>query len=217
MAAVRPVARVEAVGQVMPTTADRALCLPVQIRLLHATDADLKAALIVQNDLGWTVASADAIFATASQHTSSMVTADDVADRLSAAAAAATARRRAITASFCAFTTRRRTHPAMSRRPIRTISGRDLLLATWTALPGADWSQVERATDLPNVVNLPISGDLTLVAHNLDSGATLANGAEIQAALLVARHGIAARPRTGGRSGRVERSRAAAPERSRRD
>ena len=66
----------------------------------------------------------------------------------------------------------------------QTVSGRDLLLATWTALPGADWSQVERATDLPNTVDLPISGDLTLVAHNLDTGATVANGAEIRAALL---------------------------------
>ena len=38
----------------------------------------MKAKLIVQNDLGWTVASADAIFATANQRTSSALAAGDL-------------------------------------------------------------------------------------------------------------------------------------------
>ncbi len=38
-----------------------------------ATQGDLKAALIVENDLGWAVANADAIFATANQRTSSVL------------------------------------------------------------------------------------------------------------------------------------------------
>ncbi len=178
-----PVARVESVGQVMPTTADRALCLPVQIRLLHATDADLKAALIVQNDLGWTVASADAIFANARQQTSSMVTADESLTaypllRLPLGAPPGDYR------VFLRIYDETANQSGYVPPSDGTISGRDLLLTTWTALPGADWSQVERPTDLPSVVNLPISGALTLVAHNLDSGATLTNGAEIQAALL---------------------------------
>ncbi len=165
------------------STADRALCLPVQIALLRATDADLKAALIVQNDLGWTVASADAIIANARQQTSSLLAAG---------------------ASLTAYPLLRLPYgapPGNYRVFLRlydetanpsgyvppqdqTVSGRDLLLATWNVRPGADWTQVERTTDLPNVVNLPISGDLTLVAHDLDSGAIVANGAEIRASLL---------------------------------
>ncbi len=178
-----PVARVEAVGQVHASTADRALCLPVQITLLHATDADLKAALIVQNELGWTVASADAIFATASQQTSSMVVADESLTaypllRLPYGAPPGNYR------VYLRIYDQTANPSGYLPPPNQTISGRDLLLTTWTTLPGADWSQVEPATELPNVVNLSISGSLTLIAHNLDSGATIANGDEIQAALL---------------------------------
>lgn len=178
-----PVARVESIGQVRPSTADRALCLPVQIRLLQATTADLKAALIVQNDLGWTVASADAIFANASQQTSSMVAADAALTaypllRLPYGAPSGDYR------IFLRIYDETANPSGYTPPSDGTVSGRDLLLTTWTALPGADWSQVNRPTDLPNAVNLPLSGDLTLVAHDLDSGATLVNGAEIRATLL---------------------------------
>ncbi len=175
-----------------PSTADRALCLPIQITLLQATDADLKAALIVQNDLGWTVASADAIFATASQQTSSMVAPDEALTaypllRLPYGAPPGDYR------VFLRIYDETANPSGYLPPPERTISGRDLLLATWTALPGADWSQVARPSDLPDAVNLPVSGDLTLIAHNLDSGATIANGAEIRAALLWRGSGRAAR------------------------
>jgi hypothetical protein len=67
----------------------------------------------------------------------------------------------------------------------QTLAGRDVLLATWTALPGADWARVGRVTDLPNLVNLAVSGDLTLAAHNLPREAsTVMNGDEIHAEML---------------------------------
>ncbi len=167
-----------------PTRADRALCLPLKLTLPAATHADLKAAVIVQNDLGWEIARADAIFATADQRTTSAALSGD---------------------SLTAYPLLRLPYgapPGDYRLFLRlydetaapsgynppgggTISGRDRLLATWTALPGADWAQVNRATDLPHVINLAISGDLTLVAHDLPlDRPTLANGDQLRAALL---------------------------------
>ncbi len=178
------IAHVKSVGQAAVVAADHALCLPITVTLLRATDADLKAALIVQNDLGWTVASADAIFATARQQTSSMVSAGE---------------------SLTAYPLLRLPYGAPPENyriflrlydetdePLgynppqngQTLSGRDLLLTTWTAFSGADWTQVERQPDLPNSVNLAISGDLTLVAHDLASGTPLANGDEIRTSML---------------------------------
>ena len=178
-----PVVRVEAVGQVQVSSADRALCLPLKITLLQDTDADLKAALIVENDLGWTVASADAVFATANQRTSSVLTSGKSLTaypllRLPYGAPAGDyrvfLRLYDETANLSGYT------PPQAGQ---TISGRDLLLATWTALPGADWTRVNRVSDLPTPLNLQASGDLTLIAHNLTT-ATIANGDEIRAALL---------------------------------
>src|SRR5690606_2709225 len=65
------------------------------------------------------------------------------------------------------------------------ITGRDLLLTTRTTLPGADWSQANRESDLLNHVNLAGSGHLTLLAHNLplETG-TVSNGDGLRIALL---------------------------------
>lgn len=179
-----PVAQIVSVGQVTSAAADRALCLPLKLTLAETTTVDLKAALIVQNDLGWEVARADAIFATADQRTTSAARPGDL---------------------FTAYPLLRlpygappgdyhlflrlydeTTNPSGYNPPSdHTISGRDLLLATWTTLPGADWTQVNRATDLPHVIKLALSGSLTLVAHDLPlDRPTLANGDQLRAALL---------------------------------
>ncbi len=173
------VARVDAVGQVPLAAADRALCLPIQITLLRKLDADLKAALMVQNDLGWTVARADAIFATANQRTSAALSPGELLT-------AYPLLRLPYGAPPGSYHLLLRLYdetenPSGYNPP--TQSGRDLPLADWTALPGADWSQVNRATDLPNRVDLAVSGDLTLLADDLAEG-TVHNGDEIRASLL---------------------------------
>ncbi|MEM6527968.1 MAG: hypothetical protein AAF653_06715, partial [Chloroflexota bacterium] len=65
------------IGQVQSTgtvprnfTADRAVCVPVQLLLTAQTPAELKAALIVRHPLRQEIARADAVFATANQRTS---------------------------------------------------------------------------------------------------------------------------------------------------
>jgi uncharacterized membrane protein len=177
------VAHVDAVGKIPDATADRALCLPVRITLPHPLNVDLKAALIVRNDLGWVVASADAIFATANQRTTSAAQPGEplTAYPLLRLPYGAPAGEYRVYLRIYDETA----NPSGYNPPYGlTIWGRDLELAGWSPLPGADWASVERTSDLPNVVNLPVSDDLTLVAHNLTDGDTLTNGAEIRAALL---------------------------------
>ncbi|MCC6805365.1 MAG: glycosyltransferase family 39 protein [Anaerolineae bacterium] len=180
-----PILRVNAVGQVTETVADRALCLPVQITLLRDVDVDLKAALIVQNDLGWTVASADAIFATANQRTSSALATGEALTAyplLRLPYGAPPGDYRVFLRIYDEMVNPSGYNPPTGRGQ---IAGRDLLLATWTALPGADWARANRATDLPNAINLAVSGDLTLQAHNLPlETAAVVNGGELRIALL---------------------------------
>ncbi|MEP7292475.1 MAG: hypothetical protein ABI835_11865, partial [Chloroflexota bacterium] len=181
--AANPVATVNRVGSASARAADRALCLPIQLTLLHDLNADLKAALIVQNELGWTIASADAVFATANQRTSAGAAVGDLLTaypllRLPYGAASG---------DYRVFLRLYDQTAALSGyNPIRAgqiISGRDALLTPWTALPGADWAEVNRVTEVPNERHLVISDDLTLLADNLTGGA-LANGEEIRAELL---------------------------------
>lgn len=65
--------RLDAVGMIADTDAAAGMCVPVSITLLTPTDAELKAALIVRNALGWEIARADAPFAQADQRTSERV------------------------------------------------------------------------------------------------------------------------------------------------
>jgi uncharacterized membrane protein len=65
-----PLVRVDAVGAIPSFDAAAGMCIPIRVTLLADTSSDLKAALIVQNVLGWEIARADAPFATADQRTS---------------------------------------------------------------------------------------------------------------------------------------------------
>jgi len=73
-------ARIEAVSTLPALAADQTLCAPVTLTLLSAPvfTVDLKAALIVRNDLGWEIARADAVFATADQRTSRQLVPGDL-------------------------------------------------------------------------------------------------------------------------------------------
>jgi 4-amino-4-deoxy-L-arabinose transferase-like glycosyltransferase len=64
------VARLTDVADSPSFTADQATCIPLRISLNQMTPRDIKAALIVKNELGWEIARADAIFARADQKTS---------------------------------------------------------------------------------------------------------------------------------------------------
>ncbi len=160
------VAELEAVGDFPAFTAERALCLPVQIILTRDIETDLKASAVVLNDLGWEIGRADAVFATANQRTTSQLAPGEM---LTAYAL--------LRLPYGAPPGDYRVHLRIYDE-VEHTSGYDVLpeggaqvrkdleLGTWTALPGADWSQVNRLADLPVTVNLPVGDNLTLLAHN---------------------------------------------------
>jgi hypothetical protein len=177
------VAHLDAFAQAQPATPDQALCLPLQITLNQALDVDLKAAVLVQNALGWTVASADAVFATANQRTTAGMVAGEAltAYPLLRLPYGAPPGDYAIYLRLYDETV----NPSGYQPPAAgaQVSGRDLLLTTWTTLPGAAWAQ-DAPTGLPNVRNLAVARDLSLVADNLNSDAPLTNGQELRVSLL---------------------------------
>lgn len=175
-------ARVVAVGGLPSTTADRALCLPVQITLLQDLDADLKAAIIVQNGLGWEVARADAIFADAAQRTGSALP-------VGSALAAYPLLRLPYGAPPGQYPVLLRLYDEQARPSGYELSPApgaravlDLPLGVWEIVPGADWARANREHGLPVTVDLTLDG-LRLLAHNQTSG-ILQNGGILRLALL---------------------------------
>ncbi len=186
-AQMNPVAQVSAAGAAPALTAERALCLPLQARLLRGVDADLKAALIVQNQLGWTVARADAIFATANQRTSAALAPGEslMAYPLLRLPYGAPAGEYRIFLRLYDETAAPSGYSPVQTG--QTLVGRDLLLALWDVLPGADWMQVQPPTFPPlHTLNLPPLGDLALLADSFSGEAeqVVTNGEEIRLSLL---------------------------------
>jgi uncharacterized membrane protein len=178
-----PIAELEAVGGFPSFTAEQAACLPLQIMLTQDIDADLKAAVMVDNDLGWEIARADAIFATANQRTSSQLAPGDTMTayallRLPYGAPAGEYRVRLRIYDEAAETSG---YDFLNAGDGQV--GKDLELGTWTVLPGADWSQANRGSDLPVTVNLPVDDNLTLVGHNIVQQA-IVNGDILRLAFL---------------------------------
>lgn len=178
------IAHIETVGSLPKMTADQAICLPVQLRLDQLLSVDLRAAVVVRNDLGWDVAQASGIFATANQRTTAHLPAGETVSayvllRLPYGAP---------TGDYTVFLRVFDDAAEPSGYDMVTADGRllgkDLPLGAWSVLPGADWSQVERETELPYTINKPVSDDLTLLAHNLEPEIALLPGQTLRLQLL---------------------------------
>ncbi|MEO8610079.1 MAG: glycosyltransferase family 39 protein [Chloroflexota bacterium] len=176
-------AHVTAVGAIPVTQADQGLCLPLQIQLTQPATVDLKSVLIVKNALGWEIARDDAPFADAAQRTTSVLVPGDTLTaypllRLPYGAPPG---------DYSIFLRVYDEQAQPSGYDLSTSTSvqpvRDLPLATWKVSPGADWSQVKSASDLPVKRALTITDNLTLAADNIQS-ATLHNGNEIRLSLL---------------------------------
>jgi hypothetical protein len=180
-----PIARVVAHGQIRSATIDRAQCIPVQIELLRDVNVELKAALIVHNPLGWEIARADGVFATADQRTSAalppgvMLTAYPL---LRLPYGAPPGAYRVFLRLYDEIQL-----PSGYIPPVGvTNSGRDGLLGAWEAPPGAEWEPVNRETMLTTPVETIVRQNLTLIAHDgtLNAESSVANGSEIRVTLL---------------------------------
>jgi hypothetical protein len=178
-----PIARLTAVGDFPAFTADQGLCLPIQMTILQDIDVDLKAALVITNDLGWEVARTDAIFATANQRTSSQLSPGEML-------MAYPLLRLPYGAPAGDYAVRLRVYDEVDETsgydfalPGSLPPIKNWLIGTWRVLPGADWSQVNHDTDLPVRSNLAVSENLILIAHNLIQQ-TVRNGDRLRLALL---------------------------------
>jgi hypothetical protein len=177
------VARVTAAGTLPGMTADRAICVPVRVSLLQPTAYDLRAALIVENSLGAEIANSDVIFARADQHSSpglgpgAELTAFPVL-RLPYGSPAGT----------YTVTLRLYDDHALSGYDViagaGTPGGKDLVLGTYTAAPGADWASAPGETDLPERVDLPAGADLRLLAYDAGNAQPVHNGGRLEITLL---------------------------------
>jgi 4-amino-4-deoxy-L-arabinose transferase-like glycosyltransferase len=131
-------AQIIAVGGFPTFSSQQALCLPIQLRLTQALNVDLKAAVRVYNDLGWEVASDDAVFADASQRLTSEAPAGTTMTaypllRLPFAAPAGDYR---IEVTVYDERVSPSGYDVLNER-----GGRTLALGTWRTQAGADWTQ----------------------------------------------------------------------------
>lgn len=177
-----PIAHIDARGVIPAFNAGQGLCLPLRLSLLANTDAELKAALIAHNALGWEIARADAVFAQADQRTS-----PDLAPGESLTAYPLLRLPYGTPAGsydlYLRLYDEVNTQSGFNPPPGETVAGRDVLIGTWEA-QAVDWNAIERETDLPYRVDLPLGEASTLIAHNQAPENALANGEEIRLSLL---------------------------------
>ena len=162
-----PIVHVMTVGAFPLMTAERALCVPVQLRLNQPLRVDLRAAVILRNELGWDVAQASGIFATANQRTTSATAPGELL-------AAYVLLRLPYGAPPGDYEVLLRVFDDVTApsgydvvNEAGQIIGNDLSVGTWPVEPGADWSQATRETDLPYRVDSSAGGEPVLLAHNI--------------------------------------------------
>ncbi|MFN8373383.1 MAG: glycosyltransferase family 39 protein [Anaerolineae bacterium] len=169
-------ARITAVGGFPRFTSAQALCLPIQLTLEQTLSVDLKAAVRVYNDLGWEVATTDAVFADESQRLTS--------EALSGATLTAYPLLRlpvgAPPGDYRVEVTLYDEQVSPSGYEVQ--GGHMLALGTWTAQAGADWSQVTRAPELSTAASA-LPGGVPIVVPQADSG-TPHNGDFVRILLL---------------------------------
>ena len=179
----QPVLLVNAAGALPTSPADEAICVPISAQFIPYHSLDFKAALIVQNALGWEIARSDAPFADAAQRTTFGQThgGDSSAGRLTAYPllrlpdGAPPGVYRAFLRVY------NEANPSGYQPDTAQAIGRDLPLGTWRVAAG-DWLHTREP--IPDG-GLVLENGLTLISHNQPTEPpTLRNGDEIRLALL---------------------------------
>ena len=179
-----PVATITGIGVFDPAQADQALCAPVEIRLNQVIASDVQAAVVIRNSLGWDIAQTSAIFATANQRTTSTLAPGE-------SATAYPPLRLPVGAPPGDYEILLRVFDSVAApsgydmvSESGNVIGKDLTLGTWHIRPGAAWRATNRETTLPDRVDLKVSNDLILLAHDIDASTTLTPGTEVRLQLL---------------------------------
>lgn len=176
------VAALVSAGALPQTQAHQAVCLPITLTLRQPVTDDLKAAVVVYNALGWELARADAIFATANQRTTSVLNIDETASAYALLRLPYGAPPGEYAVALRVYDEQGRVE-GYDLRGVNDAISRELPLATWTATP-ADWTDVPRDTALPHEVNFAVNDRLTLLAHDLPQAQRFNTGEKVRLSLL---------------------------------
>jgi 4-amino-4-deoxy-L-arabinose transferase-like glycosyltransferase len=159
----QPIASLNRIGGFSQSTADRALCLPVEITLTQDIDVDLKAAIIVRNRFGWEIARADAPFATANQRTTRQLQPGE-------RAMAYPLLRLPVGTPIGDYDVRLRIYDEVNApsgfdltSPESPIASKDLQLGVWSLQQGAQWLKVNRESHLSIRQEIPAGQAMNLI------------------------------------------------------
>ncbi len=162
-------ARITAVGDFRPASADQAICLPIQITLTQPTTVDLKAAVVIQNAFGQPIAHVDAIFADRVQRLSSQLPIGSVLTAYAVLRLPYGAPAGDYSASVRIYD--EAVQPSGYSMTLPDGQTRGDMLLPFTREIGSDWAAVDRLTFLPVRSEIAVAGeDLTLTAHDINGG-----------------------------------------------
>ena len=173
------VAQINAIGTLYEGTADRPLCIPLELTPLRDLSVDLKARLIVRNEFGWELPlseTSEAIFADAAQRTTAIHPEGKI--RAFALLRLPPGTPPGEYAVYLRLYDEAANRSGYLPPPSGEIAyGRDLRIGTWTVTPGATWDgRIESS------ISYSFADDLTLIAVGAPE-CPARNGDEIRLAL----------------------------------
>jgi uncharacterized membrane protein len=180
-----PIAEITALGLLPETSADQAICIPVNLRNLQDATIERSVALIVRNALGWEVARADAIIARADGGAELLVGEDAAAFPLLRLPYGAPTGEYEVYLRLYDGTMPSGYQPAA---PERQTSGLDVLIGTWRVSASSDWAATGRAPTEQAVYQL-ITPNLQLLDATINAPTPLRNGDAVRLTMLWAGRG----------------------------
>lgn len=179
-----PLALVTSAGNLPNFTAEQALCVPITLRTDLQISVDLRAAVIIRNNLGWDVAQASGIFASANQRTTSALAAGESASAYVLLRLPYGAPPGDYDVLLRVFDEREAPSGYDIIDEAGHVLGKEFSLGTWHVEPGTDWSQVTGQTDLPYQANMATDGGPVLLAHNIAPDGIVRPGERLDIELL---------------------------------
>src|SRR5690606_25519886 len=141
-------------GELPVMTADRALCVPVELRVEQPLGIDLRVAVLVRTRAGWDNAEVSSFFATAKQRSTTAVAPGETVMAFILLRLPYGAPPGDYEVLLRVFDDRDEPSGYDMADEDGRILGKELSLGIWHIEPGADWFQVRRDTHLPHRVDL---------------------------------------------------------------
>ena len=170
-------------GALQAQRADQALCLPVSLQAGPQLTGEVQAAIVLRNGLGQIVDTRSAIFATDDQRSGLQARPGDILSAWPLLRLPFGAPPGDYEVWLRIFDETHVPDGYELRNASGAPLGRELLLGQWRIMPGADWQEAGRETDLTQRSELAVGDGLRLLAHNLASE-TLHPGQRLDVSML---------------------------------